>query len=352
MKGMILAAGFGTRFRPATYEIPKPLIPLCNRPLIGWALEAMLAAGVSAVVVNLHHLGDPLEAYLRERYGSRCDFFFSREDEILGTGGGIRRARAQLEGSEPFLLANGDTVQLPPFRALFDACRDAGALAALLLRHPPANDRFTKVFFDGKRVTGFGSGTGEALMFAGAHAISPAIFDRLPNREFSGITEDVYAPAAARGTPPLAGVLYDGPWFDIGTAARYMEATAAVLRMMVDGELPRPPGSAVAGSSLISGETIAAEGLDSSVVGEGAVVERGARVVRSVLWEGAVAGRDAEVRNAIVGRGVSLPAGSRVEGALVCRRLPAVDYPEGTILAGELVWVPIGPGAGHVEIDG
>ena len=61
MKGMILAAGFGTRFRPATYEAPKPLLPLANRPLIGWALEAMLADGVTEVAVNLHHLPGPLE---------------------------------------------------------------------------------------------------------------------------------------------------------------------------------------------------------------------------------------------------------------------------------------------------
>lgn len=156
MKGMILAAGFGTRFRPATYEIPKPLLPLCNRPLIAWVLEAMLRAGVRQVVVNLHHLPEPLEAFLRLQYGTDCDFVFSREQEILGTGGGIRRVREHLEGEEPFVLANGDTLQQPPFVALAEACRRDRALAALLLRHPPKDDRFTKVFFDGARVTGFG----------------------------------------------------------------------------------------------------------------------------------------------------------------------------------------------------
>jgi NDP-sugar pyrophosphorylase family protein len=351
MKGMILAAGFGTRFRPATYEIPKPLVPLCNRPLIGWALEAMLAAGVSRVVVNLHHLPDRLEAFLRTRYGSRCDFFFSREEEILGTGGGIRRVRPQLEGDEPFLLANGDTVQIPPFRELAAACRENGALAALLLRRPPAHDRFTKVFFDGLRVTGFGHGTGEALMFAGAHAISPAIFELLPDREFSGITEDVYMPAAERGS--LVGVPYEGPWFDIGTPARYMEATAAIRRMMIEGALPVPEGSRLAGEDSIAatGAVIGGE-IRGSVAAERAIVEPGARVAGSVLWEGAVVPRAARVSEAIIGEGVSLPAGSVVEGALVCRRLPGVEYPEGTILAGDLAWVAVRPGAEHVEIGG
>lgn len=350
MKGMILAAGFGTRFRPATYEIPKPMIPLCNRPLAGWALEAMLAAGIREVVVNLHHLGDELEAFLRERYGGECDFFFSREEEILGTGGGIRRVRAQLDGERPFVLANGDTVQIPPFRELVEACEEQRALAALLLRRPPANDRFTKVFFKDGRVTGFGGGSGEALMFAGAHAISPAIFDALPDRAFSGITEDVYAPAAASGTPPLAGVLYEGPWFDIGTPARYVEATDAVRKMMVAGTIDPPAGSSIGPDGSVVDGRAAVEGeLAGSVAGAEARVAPGASVRSSVLWEGASVGSGARVSSAVIGRDVSIPAGALVEGALVCRRLPGVDYPEGTILAGEFAAAEIRPGSGRLE---
>ena len=350
MKGMILAAGFGTRFRPATYEIPKPMVPLCNRPLAGWALEAMLVAGIREIVVNLHHLGDELEAFLRERYGAECDFFFSREEEILGTGGGIRRVRAQLDGERPFVLANGDTVQIPPFRALVDACEEHRALAALLLRPPPANDRFTKVFFEEGRVTGFGEGSGEALMFAGAHAISPAIFEALPDREFSGITEDVYAPAAARGTPPLAGVLHEGPWFDIGTPARYVEATGAVLAMMVAGTLDLPDGSSIGhDASIVDGKATIDGELASSVAGAGARVARGASVRSSVLWEGASIASGARVTGAVIGRDVSIPAGAVVEGALVCRRLPGIEYPEGTILAGEFAAAEIRPGSGRLE---
>ena len=350
MKGMILAAGFGTRFRPATYEIPKPMIPLCNRPLIGWALEAMLAAGVREIVVNLHHLGDALEAFLRDRYGSECDFFFSREEQILGTGGGIRRVRPQLDGDRPFLLANADTVQIPPFPALLEACREHRALAALLLRRPPANDRFTKVFFQDGRVTGFGSGSGEALMFAGAHAIAPAIFDALPDRDVSGITEDVYAPAAARGTPPLAGVLYEGPWFDIGTPARYVDATEAVRAMMVAGEVRTPDGSSIAtGGSIVDAKARVEGQLIESVAAGGASIARGATVRNSVLWDAASVAPGARVTGAVIGRGVSVPAGAVVEGALVCRRLPDVEYPEGTILAGEFAVAEIRPGSGRVE---
>src|SRR5690349_20276676 len=101
MKGMILAAGFGTRLRPLTYAMPKPMVPLCGKPLIGWAVDNFLKAGIDDIVVNLHHLPEQIERYLTDAYGRRATFFFSREeDEILGTGGGLRRVRTQLENED------------------------------------------------------------------------------------------------------------------------------------------------------------------------------------------------------------------------------------------------------------
>lgn len=349
MKGMILAAGFGTRFRPATFETPKPLLPLCNRPLVAWVLEAMLADGVKEVVVNLHHLPDPLEAFLRDRYGSRCEFHFSREDQILGTGGGIRRARRWLDGSEPFVLANGDTVQRTPFADLAAACRREGALAALLLRHPPEDDRFTPVWFQDRRITGFHEGEGEALMFAGAHAISTRIFELLPDRDFSGITEDVYIPATRSGNETLAGVVRDGFWFDIGTPARYLGATAAALEMMIDGALEAPEGSAVNGDSLVDGTARVDGWIAASVLGRETGVAAGARVERSILWDGCSLDSGARISGSIIGRDVRIPAGAEIRNALVCRKLEGIEYPEETIVAGASVAVAAGRGEIHLE---
>jgi len=136
MKAMILAAGYGTRLRPLTYSVPKPMVPVCNRPLIGYAVENFLRYGVKEIVVNLHHLPEILEQYLTKTYGGQCKFHFSFEPEILGTGGGIRKVRPLLEKEEEFFLVNGDTIQIPPFDALREARRAKNAIAALTLRHP------------------------------------------------------------------------------------------------------------------------------------------------------------------------------------------------------------------------
>ncbi|HEX2060572.1 MAG TPA: NDP-sugar synthase [Thermoanaerobaculia bacterium] len=312
MKGFILAAGLGTRLRPITYTLPKPMVPLCNRPLIGWAVESFLAAGVRDLIVNLHHLPEPLERYLSDRYSGDARFFFSYEKEILGTGGGIRRVRPQLANEEEFFLVNGDTIQFPRWDELRNARREHDALAALTLRHPPEGDKFTAVYHDRGRVTGFGSGTGEPLMFAGSHVISTRIFDVLPDQEFSGIVEHAYIPALRNGDR-LAGVVDDGLWFDIGTPDRYRGASRALLAAMIRGDLTPPAGSRVEGDSLVH-ETTRGRAT-RSILGARSVIEGDVR--DSIVWDDCHIAPGATVENCIVAHGVKVEAGEHRDAVLV-----------------------------------
>lgn len=343
MKAMILAAGYGTRFRPATYTIPKPMVPVCNRPLIAYAVDALVAAGIRELVVNLHHLPGAIESYLRATYVGICDFQFSFEKEILGTGGGVRRARPLFPSGESFFLVNGDTIQFAPFAQLEAARKERGAIASMLLRHPPQGDRFTKVFFEQGVVTGFGSGTGEALMFSGTHSIGSELFDLLPDRDFSGITEDVYMPMTKGHSGTIAGVVDDGPWFDIGTPSRYMRATEAILDLIVRGELRAPSGSNVLGeqSSIMAVDAQSAGQLEASCVGFGSSVASGSVVSRSAIWDAVTVGRGCEVRDSILASDVTLPDGTVCQNVLCCLADDAHEYPEGAVRAGGLVAVPI-----------
>jgi mannose-1-phosphate guanylyltransferase len=308
MKGFILAAGFGTRLRPITYTLPKPMVPLCNRPLIAWAVESFLAAGVRDLIVNLHHLPEPLQRFLRDAYAGRSEFHFSIEDEILGTGGAIRRVRPQLENEEELFLVNGDTIQFPPWSALRVARRAKNALAALTLRHPPQHDRFTPVYFDDGLVTGFGEGIGEPLMFAGSHVISTRIFDCLPNREFSGIVEHAYIPALAENRERLAGVVDDGLWFDIGNPQRYLAASSALLDAKV-----AVPGSRYEGDSLVH-ETAQGHATHSTV-GARSVIEGDVR--DSIVWDDCRIARGVTLERCIVGHAVELAEGEYRDAVIV-----------------------------------
>jgi len=262
---MILAAGFGTRLRPITLTLPKPLVPVRNKPLIAYAVENYLRAGVDEIIVNLHHLPDLIERYLTDNFD--CTFHFSREEKILGTGGALKRVRHLL--TDTFFLVNGDTIQSPPFEEMRRARGDA--VATLALRHPPAHDQFTPVNLEHGRVT-FGSGD---LMFSGAHAIGPEIFDFMPDEDAFSIVDSVYKHVA------LAGVVDDGPWFDIGTPQRYLEASG---------------GTTVGARSVIEGT------LNNSVV-----------------WDDCYIARGVVLNECIVAHGVELTEPGEITRAIICR---------------------------------
>ena len=328
MKAMILAAGYGTRLRPVTYALPKPMVPLCNRPLIGWAVESFLASGVRDFIVNVHHLPEAIEAYLRERYAQEATFEFSYETEILGTGGGVRRVRPLLANESDFFLMNGDTIQFVPAEALKAARRNRNAIAALTLRHPPAGDRFTAVYFRNGKVTGFGQGSGEPLMFAGSHLISSRIFEHLPDKEFSGIVDEVYMPLIATSRETVAGVVDDGVWFDIGTPQRYMGASRALLALSVNGMLAPARGTETLGDSLVHESASIPGTIVQSVVGERSVIEGTLR--DSVVWDDCHVAPGAVLESCIVAHGVRIPSGAKLTNQILCRDEAVPPDAEGT----------------------
>ncbi|HJQ37824.1 MAG TPA: sugar phosphate nucleotidyltransferase [Thermoanaerobaculia bacterium] len=317
MKAMILAAGFGTRFRPVTYTLPKPLVPLCNRPLIGWAVESLLAAGIRDLIVNVHHLAEAIEGHLRAHYFARAEIAFSFEKEILGTGGGVRRVRPLLEHETEFLLVNGDTVQFPPYDELIEARRDSDSLAALTLRHPPANDKFTAVPLDDGFITGFGKGTGEPLMFSGSHVISSRVFRYLPDKDFSGIVDEVYQPLLDAKRETIAGVIDDGLWFDIGTPQRYLTASRALLEHIVRGAVQAPEDSSVRGDSLVDHSASIDGSLVRSTVGARSSVQ--GELHDTSVWDDCAIGSRVRLERCIVAHGVELSGELALTDTLVCR---------------------------------
>jgi len=321
MKAMILAAGYGTRLRPVTYTMPKPIVPLAGRPLMGWAVEALLAAGINDFVVNLHHLPEAIERYLRDRYAGRARFEFSFEPEILGTGGGVRKVGPLLENDAEFFLVNGDTVQFPPYDALRAVRNGRDALAALTLRHPPEGDRFTPVYFENGAITGFGKGTGEALMFSGTHLISNRIFDYLPDKDFSGIVDEVYQPLIDSSRERIAGVVDDGLWFDIGTPQRYMTASRALLDLMVRGQLA-PSAMTIVRDSLVHDSAFVTGTMSRSIAGERSVIE--GAITDTVVWDDCRIAPGAKLDGCIVAHGVEIASNVELRNVLICRDDPAI----------------------------
>jgi NDP-sugar pyrophosphorylase family protein len=218
MRAMILAAGKGTRLRPLTETIPKPLVDVCGRPMIAFALELLREAGIRDVVINLHHLGHLIRAALGDgsQYGVRINY--SEEDPILDTGGGIEAARRFLHDGT-FVIVNADVAIDLRLRDVIDFHRRHGAVATLVLRADPQAERKDDIGIDaaqrirrflGQPYDGVSPCIGERYFFGSVHVVEPRLFDYMQPGVYS-ITRDVYPRLLAAGEPIL-GYVHQGYW--------------------------------------------------------------------------------------------------------------------------------------------
>ncbi len=219
---MVLAAGRGTRLRPLTERIPKPLIFVGGRPLIAYSLLQLRAAGVREVAVNLHHRAEQIRAALGD--GSRFGLHlrFSEEPRLLDTGGALARLR-DFFCDGPFFVLNADSIHDVPLRELSEFHGQRGAIATLVLRPDPGAARFGLVEVDResrvRRFLGAPPDAGEdlvPLMYAGVSIFSPEVFGAMPRREVFSLTRDLVPRLLARGAP-VFGFRYGGYWCTVDT---------------------------------------------------------------------------------------------------------------------------------------
>ena len=218
MKAMILAAGKGTRLAPLTDAVPKPMLLLAGKPLIQWQVEGLARAGVTEIIINLHHLGDQISDHLGDGATYGLQITYSVEAQLLETGGGIVKALPHFEG-EPFWLLNGDVwtdfdfANLPQHPAGDD-------LAHIVLTPTPAYRTAGDFEYHNGRVTQ----RGDRYVYCCIAVLHPDLFIGLVAEHFS--LRDLYFDLINKGQ--LGAQVHTGQWQDIGTVAEY-QALAASL---------------------------------------------------------------------------------------------------------------------------
>ncbi len=292
---MVLAAGYGSRLRPLTQLLPKPLVPVANRPLIHYILAQLQKAAVVKVAINLHHLAHLIPEALGDGSAFGLELTYSKESEILGTGGGVSRMRSFLQDG-PFLLLNGDILTGVDLQSVLQTHRRQGAAATMVVRPLPTQASFTPLAIDEenwlvrfKHARQEARGKERAVMFCGIHVLEPTVFDFLPASGFSCINDEAYTAMIAAGLK-VATHVYQGPWFDLGTPAAYLEAN----RMLLSAKICLPQLDPLAGQKLqnavlLGHEVMPGENVELGpevAIGDGSVLGEGARVARSVLWPG------------------------------------------------------------------
>jgi mannose-1-phosphate guanylyltransferase len=315
MKAMVLAAGLGTRLRPLTYEITKPMVPVLDRPVMEHILDLIDRHDFDGVIANLHYFPETI----REHFGERISYRF--EQELLGTAGGVR-ACAEFFGDEPFLVISGDALTDIDLGAFAARHRDSGGIATLAVKQVADTREYGVVLHDREgRITGFQEKPApeEALSDlgnCGIYMFDPSIFDYFPERPFVDWAKDVF-PALLENDVPFHIHEVREYWNDVGSLSELRQGTFDALngelRLEMEGE-ELQPGVTVVGPSPLREDT----GVDGSVwIGSDVQIGAGVRLMGPiVLGDGARVGDGAQLRESIVFPGTEVAPESILIGAI------------------------------------
>ncbi|MBI4237820.1 MAG: nucleotidyltransferase family protein [Deltaproteobacteria bacterium] len=220
-RAMVLAAGLGTRLRPLTDRVPKPLLPVGDKPLLDRALAQLAAGGVRDVMINLHYLPEAIRSHVGDGSAFGLRAHFSLEPQILGTGGGVRQVLEFFRG-EPFVLMNADTlIQLDLADLIATHRATPGAAATLVVRALEPGEHYTALACDGQgRLRAFGHG---AHHYTGVMVGTATLLQQLPSQRPACLVADGLKPLLAANTV-IQTYWYRGYWNDVGTPERYAAA--------------------------------------------------------------------------------------------------------------------------------
>jgi mannose-1-phosphate guanylyltransferase len=316
MQALILAGGEGTRLRPLTYTVAKPVLPLAGRPHVAYVIDWLVRHGVDDVIVSCGHLAEGMRRAVADLEPG-VEIRYAEEPDARGTAGAIRFAEEML--GDRFLVLNGDVLCDLDLTALIEQHERTGASATIALYpvEDPTGYGLVHRHDDGEITEFLEKPAPEQIdtdeINAGAYLLERSVLERIPPDRAVSIEREVFPVLIGDG---LYGIRLEGYWIDIGTPERYLEANWDILEGRVE---------TVVGEEL-DDSTMLGEGCEISpdaelrapcVVGRDGRVGAGAVVERSVLLDRCVVEEGASVSNSILSGGVTVERGAELNGAVI-----------------------------------
>lgn len=337
---MVMAAGLGTRLRPLTYDVPKPMVPVANRPVMEHLLRLLEGQGISEVIANLHWFPETITGHFGDGSDSGVELTYVREEQLLGTAGGVRNVAGFLtEPGEPFVVMAGDALTDVDLGGLLARHREAGGVATMAVKQVANVSEYGVVVTDGDgRVSGFQEKPDPAealsdLCNTMIYAFEPEVFDYFPDMEAPDFAHDVFPSMLAADVPFHVHELgEDEYWNDVGSLGEYVQGNLDVVEGHVkvdaagtsirgedDPADPAATGLAdaalleaagMAASTSLNGSALIGDGVECGegvridgpcVIGPGVTIGPGARIKESVLLEGATVPPGASLARAVLG---------------------------------------------------
>ena len=324
----MLVGGFGTRLRPLTNAVPKPMLPIVHRPMIVRLVDRLAAGGVTDVVLALGFKPEPFrDAFPDGRHGD-VRIHYVVEPEPLDTAGAIAFAAREAGIDDTFVVANGDIVTDVDVAWLVDVHRSAGSDATIHLTPVADPSAFGVVETDSSGVVQrfvekpAPGETDSNLINAGTYVLEPSVLELIEPGIKVSIERDTFPRLVDRGG--LAAVATDDYWIDAGRPELYLRANLDV----VSGRVGRGDEAAIAAGAIVDPSATCSE----SVIGAGAVVAAGASITASVILPGAVVGERATIVDSIIAGEIGV--GADVSGSVIGAGYRVAD---GATLAGAVL---------------
>lgn len=345
MKAIIIAGGLGTRLRPLTYNTPKPIVPLANRPLVAHQIEMLHKHGINEVILNLHYLSDEIKRILEADEKLNVKLDYSIEKTPLGTAGAVKNAEEFFDEG-PLLVFNGDVIADLNISEILAFHKKKKALVTITLTAVDDPTSYGLVLTDpDHRVREFiekpswerVEGVQRKNINAGLYILDPKIFRDVPYNTPYMFERDLF-PRLLRDNAPVYGYETSRYWIDIGNPQKYRQAHEAILR----GEVPvrlygrREAGglwvaenaeihktAKLFGPALIGANAEIEENAlirEYSVLGDRVRVGAGSEIANSIVWAGTAIGRGARLKGCIIGFDCRIEEGARLDGAILADR--------------------------------
>ncbi len=358
MKSMILAAGVGSRLEPLTCNIPKPMVPVVNRPAMEHIINLLVKNGINQVAANLWYLPEKVQNYFGDGSKFGVELRYSVEKELMGTAGGVKKLEPFL--NDTFVIISGDAVTDVDLWDMVDYHKKVGAIATIALKEVPDPRQFGVVITesDGKIKAFQEKPKAEEalsrLANTGIYVFEPEIFKMIPAETVFDFGKELFPKLVENGAA-FYGYQMKGYWCDIGSLTQYRLAHYDILKGMVKMEIPGiwhanavyvgdrttiAPTARIGSKVVIGRNCHIGDGVEifgETVIGDNCLIGEGTSIFGSIIWRNTRIGSSARLVECVVGSECYLKDGS-VIGAGVILSDDCVVEPGSVVEYNTKVW--------------
>jgi mannose-1-phosphate guanylyltransferase len=358
MKAMIMAAGVGSRLEPLTCNIPKPMVPVVNRPSMEHIINLLVKNKITQVAANLWYLPEKIQSYFGDGSKFGVELHYSLETDLMGTAGGVKKLESFL--NETFVVISGDALTDVNLVDLICRHQQTGALATIVLKEV-TNPRHFGVVITGEdgRIQAFQEKPRleealSKLANTGIYIFEPEIFKLIPPDTIYDFGKELFPKLVAIGAE-FYGYKMKDYWCDIGSLIQYRLANYDVLKGLVKIDIPGiwhpnavyvgertfiAPTARIGSKVVIGGNCHISDGVEifgETVIGDNCIIGEDTAIFGSIVWHNTQIGRDARLVECVVGSECYLKDGS-VIGAGVILSDDCVVETGGVIEANSKIW--------------